>query len=146
MCLRSWKCWEETNLIFLGGDIFMFLINSPDLYFLPESLWNYWQPLPTRTRKMHSSTSNSIILRCLLSRFDPYLDRFEPFWTKTGRREEIKRLKGNSTLSLLCTIINFPSESKLPFPACFLSILRTEENSGWIDDQVKVGEEKVESR
>ena len=39
-----------------------------------------------------------------------------------------------------------PAESKVPFPARFLSVLRTGKDSRWIDDQVKVGEEVVESR
>ena len=43
-----------------------------------------------------------------------------------------------------CTMINFPSSPKVPFSVCFLSVLRTEENSWWLDDQVRVEEEMVE--
>ena len=37
-----------------------------------------------------------------------------------------------------------PSDSTIPLLACFLSILRTDENSGEICDQIKVEEEMVQ--
>ena len=62
----------------------------------------------------------------------------------TPEEGENKILTGTSTAP--SHYHQLPFESKLPFPACFLSILRTGKNSRWIDDQVKIGEEMVESR
>ena len=59
-------------------------------------------------------------------------------------REKNQLLKGTSTSP--SHHHQLPFESKLPFPACFPSILGTGEYSRWIDDWVKVGEEIVESR
>ena len=65
-------------------------------------------------------------------------------WTKTGSKEEPQSLQGTSTSPSHHEYL--PFESKLPFPVCFLSILRKGESSRWIDDQVKVGEKRVENR
>ena len=70
---------------------------------------------------------------------------WSPFWTvstKTGRKEKSQRLQGTSTSP--SHHHQLPFESKLPFPACFLSVLSRGGGCRWIDDQVKVGEEIVE--
>ena len=97
-------------------------------------------PLPQRKRKIYSRTWDSIVIRCSLWKLRP---SFRPFEPTPEEREKTPLLKGTSTSPLHYD--KPPFESKLPFPACFLSILRTGENSNWIDDQVKVGEETVES-
>ena len=97
-------------------------------------------PLPERIRKAFSSTWDSIVLRSSLWGLNPSLDRFNHDWKK-GKSQ---LLKGASKSPLHRDPL--PFESILPFPTCFLSILRTGENSRWIDDWVKVGEEIVESR
>ena len=65
-------------------------------------------------------------------------------WIKTGSKEKTYFSRQTSTPPLLHDQLSF--ESKLPLSACFFSILRRGENSRWIDDQVTVGEEIVESR
>ena len=69
---------------------------------------------------------------------------FRPF---KPRSEEGRRLNFRKKLQRRpYTMISQICESKLPFPVCFLSILRTGENSRWIEDWVEVREGIVEGR
>ena len=105
------------------------------------SLWHNWRP-PSRTKTKHLF----INLRVSYSNIFPLEVEsfFLPFQSRLEKRKKLSSLKRTSTSPWHHD--QLPFESKLPFPVCFLSVLRTGENSGWIDDQVEVGEEIVESR
>ena len=92
-------------------------------------------PLPERKRKLYSSTWDSIIFKEFTVRVQPFFGPFQP--RPEGRKETTQLSKGTSTSSSHYGLL--PFESKLPLPACFLSIFRTAENSRGIDDQVEVG-------
>ena len=89
-------------------------------------------PFPERKRKIHSSTWNSIILKGKV--FAVGVEFFiKPFSTKTGRKEKSQFLKGNLNVALTPWSTSLRVKTAIPC-WCFLSILRTGENSRWIDD------------
>ena len=101
-----------------------------------RSLWRYWH-LPSWTK----TTVFFINLR--FNYFKVFTvgveSFFRPFQPRPEERKKLNFWKEPQRRPY--TIINFPSSQKQPFPACFLSLLRTGENSRGIDDQVKVEEE-----
>ena len=98
-------------------------------------------PLPERKIKIHSSLWDSNYFKVFTVEVESSSRPFQP------RPEERKKVTFRKELQCRPSImINSPSSQKLPFPACFLSILMTGENSRWIDDQVKKGGNMIESR
>ena len=71
---------------------------------------------------------------------NPSLDRFNQD-RKKGKNSTFER-NLNGVLAPSLTSLRV----KPAIPCVLLSILRTGENRRWIDDQVKVGEEIIESR
>ena len=97
-------------------------------------------PFPNKNERFIRQPRIQLILKSSQWRLNSSLDRFHQD-RKKGKKSTFKR---NLNVTLTASSTSF--ESKLPFLACFLSILRTRGNSRWIDDQVRVGEELVESR
>ena len=93
------------------------------------SLCNYWHPLPEPRRKIHSSNCESIILRSSLLGLNPSLDRLNQDQKKGKNRTS----EGNLNVALASWLTSLPSQNCHSL-ACFLSIMRTGENSRWIDD------------
>ena len=104
------------------------------------SLWNYWRT-PSRTKTKDSFIDLSFnYFEVFTVEIQFFFWPFEP----RPKEEKKKLLKGTSTSP--SHFHQLPFKLKRPFPVCFLSILRKEENSRRMDDQFKVGEETVKSR
>ena len=110
------------------------------MYYVRVSLWNHRHFHSERKRKIYSSTLRFNYFKVITVEVESFFRPFQPrpeerkklnFWKEPQRRPH--------------TIINFLSSQNRHSLRAF-SQFWEQENSRWIDDQVKVGEEVVESR
>ena len=99
-------------------------------------------PIPFRTK------TKDLLINLRSNDFEMFPVRIESFsGLSEPRKEERKQVNfWKEPQPSPYTTINFPSSQNCHSPACFFLILGRGENSRWINDQVKIGEEIVESR
>ena len=116
--------WSRQHWIFTQKTV-----NNPSSVYKPltrGALWNYWHfPSRTKAKDFFNNLGFKVFTVGVQSFFRPFEPRPEERKQLNFREEPQRRPS---------SMINFPSSQNCQISACFFSILRTGEDSRWIDD------------